>query len=510
MVLLIPAFVRSDTWVVREPSAIQDVALRDGEYASWNFGGGPMLQVGCLVGSEASAYQAVSLIRFDLSAVPCKEVRSAKLRLYKPRCFVQQAPVDVAVFEVAAANRDWAEGSSECIEERRASCWRFKTDGKPWAGQEGCSKEGVDYIAPAPDVRTARDDRGQWLEFSVPAALARKWIDHPEANAGLLLRPAKPSDRWGEHVFFYSSEHYSGKGPQLLIEGTPGEPKRAASSARSKAVHKLPADGPKFDRWLASNRRLAGFARKLGLDREQARVFFHMDTTVRDRLLIGRYQMPIAKLNPRIEAVAAKGDEPEVRRLLCQFRRAILTYEYIHDTQWYTAGPLAEVLSSLQIGKLYAVCLFGRMEEHALERGTKIWWPATGEKLDKAVRDTFENVKQKLELSAEQSREIEPRLAELKRKEQRYLAAFRADFDRAKTLVAGGSNDDQLFRLMRSMFFNHEAFLYYQSIYVAPRWQLFLEKAPIIPFGRWIVEVRKNHYAGSRIERELRETREFE
>lgn len=499
----------SDTWVVRDRNLVEDTTLRDGEYAEFNFGAGPFLQVGCLMGSEASAYNAVSLIRFDVSQVPCRKVTGAKLRLYKPKCFVQQRSVRVGVYELVDSNCDWAEGCSESRTDANGASWCFKRGTISWAGRKCGLCAGRDFNPRVLDIQVAERDRGHWVEFVLPNSLVERWLRNPGHNAGVLIRLQESSAHWGDHAFFCSSESYWDRTPELVIQGEQGRAANKSTRLLSKNVKVLP-DDVILDRWIGSNRRLARFAKELGLNREQARVFCYIDLVVRCRLLIPLYKMPIARLNPALEAAANRKDEKEARRLLGELRKAMLTYEYIHDTQWYTAGPLAEVLSERQLATLFAVCLFGRQEERARESGLTIWQPVEGAALEQAISATLDRARRKLELTPEQFAAIKNRLVELRRKEEYHLSAFRRDLDRLRELLRNPDSDPQeLFALTRSLFFNHEAFLYYQSIYVGPRWQLFLRNAPVTAFARWIVEVRREHYRLDRVERELREAQAF-
>jgi len=89
----------------------------------------------------------------------------------------------------------------------------------PWAGDKGCSQEGADFLTPVLDIQTAPDGCDQWMEFDIPTELAQRWLEHPERNSGLFIKVTNEKPEWGDHVYFYSSEHASGKGPQLVLEG---------------------------------------------------------------------------------------------------------------------------------------------------------------------------------------------------------------------------------------------------------------------------------------------------
>src|SRR4051794_18176708 len=98
-----------------------DTALRDRAYADWNFGAGPLLEAG-FMGGIYETHHAASLIRFDLSGAKAANVTSARLRLYRPKSFVQMMPVEVRVYEVRAGTA-WEEGHGISEEDASGACW---------------------------------------------------------------------------------------------------------------------------------------------------------------------------------------------------------------------------------------------------------------------------------------------------------------------------------------------------------------------------------------------------
>ncbi|MHC4175829.1 MAG: DNRLRE domain-containing protein, partial [Planctomycetota bacterium] len=185
------------TYVISDPQDIEDVALRDREFADWNFGGGIVLEAGFMPGLYEE-HHCVSLLRFDLTRLPCEKVRAAKVRLYKPKCTVQMRSAKIGIYQLTSANTDWTEGTSLCEEEATASCWSHLRKEKPWAGAKGCSKKGVDFLTPVLDIQTAPDDCGQWMEFDIPIELVQRWLDHPEQNSGLYIKPMNEKTEWGD------------------------------------------------------------------------------------------------------------------------------------------------------------------------------------------------------------------------------------------------------------------------------------------------------------------------
>ena len=498
----------AERFVVSGPGELEDTALLDGEFGKWNFGGSPFLEAGFMGGIYAE-HHAVTLLRFDLSGVPCGKVSSAKLRLYKSKSFVQTAPVLVNVYEVARPNAGWREGCALCAGDPGGATWAGVEPNRSWAGTPGCSQAGIDLGVNPVDSRTASLDKGEWMEFKLPAELVGRWLDHPEQNAGVYLTADARGPEWGGHVYFHSSEHHSGNGPQLVVEGTPGQARHATNEAvRVKTPWVLPPDGPAFAKWLQASGRLAKMTKACRMNREQARVFFFFDTQVREERILARYQRPLGRIFTEMEQHIAKGDEAGVRRNLDAAREALLTWEYIRETAWYTSGPNADFLSPWQLGMLFGQSIFGRLEENydaaRRERQTQsdaspgeikgTWMPLSGQKLEAAVQRTVRTTAERLELTPAQLQIIGPKIAEYEREENRYVAAFRRDLDRARQLVDQNADDAAMMAAVRGLHLNHERFLFYQSIYNTPRWKVFMEHAPVLPFGKWTAEVGKRYY----------------
>lgn len=497
---------RAETFIVSDPSAIEDTALRDREFADWSFGGGIVLEVGFMPGLYEE-HHCASLIRFDLSRLPCRKIRSATLRLYKPKCFAQITPVPVQVYQVAEANAGWTEGSSLCEEDEAACSWSRLPGGKPWAGAEGCSRPGVDFLTPALDTQIAPADRAQWLEFNVPANLVQRWLDDPATNAGLYLTMDRENQRRGDHAFFHSSEHASGNGPQLVIEGTPGTPRTAPPKPRAKRKHLFPPSDTAMDRWLAeADNRYVDWTKAANMTREQARMFYYYDITVRGEMLMPHSRIPLTDRILQLDRLIPEGDEEAVREVLREVRKDLLYWEYIREAHWYDAGPLADVLSPLQLGILWGQCIFGKMlEQHA----DGSWAVLTSEEMERKITATVELMRSRFELTPQQAAVIDAVVAECERLEHHYVNKFRQDLAKVQELIRQGRNDEEMLDCVKSLHMNHELFLYYQSTFNTPRWTVFMENANAIPLARAFIRARRSQYNPGRTGRQIEHASRF-
>jgi hypothetical protein len=495
------------TYIISDPQDIEDVALRDREFSDWNFGGGIVLEAGFMPGLYEE-HHCVSLLRFDVSRLPCQKVQAAKVRLYKPNCSVQMKPVEIGIFQLTTANADWAEGISRCEEEDVASCWSHLRKEKPWAGAKGCSQEGIDFVKSVLDVQTAPDDCGQWMEFNIPTELPQRWLDEPEQNSGLLVKVMNETMDWGDHVYYFSSEHSSGKGPQLVIEGTPGVPTvEAQKQVRKKRRHLFPPSDAAFDRWLTeADNRYVLWTKECKMTREQAKIFYYYDVTVRGQMLMPNCRIPLTEYIDQLDKLISKGDETTARDILRNVRKRLLYWEYIRETHWYDAGPLADVLSPLQLGTLWGKCIFGHM---LTQYGNSSWKRLSPDELQAEIESTVKKTTESLELTTEQVRIADPLVARYERLEHEYVEKFMDDLMKIQEFIKQGRNDEAMFRLIKSLHMNHELFLYYQSWFNTPRWSLCMTLGDPIQLAKIFVKARRREYNPGRTQRQIDHAKKY-
>jgi hypothetical protein len=175
-----------------------------------------------LVGKVGAA-ENNTLMRFtDLSAASGQTVTSALLRLYKVDWDKQTADVTVNIYQVAAANAGWVEGSgkAELIDGTADWRWRSQGDNTPWAGgQNGCGIAGTDYTTDLVGSVTAHAATGGFLDINLDVSVVQNWIDNPGQNYGLVLT-APGATAAGQVAWFLSSEGDSGQ-PSLTVTTIP-------------------------------------------------------------------------------------------------------------------------------------------------------------------------------------------------------------------------------------------------------------------------------------------------
>lgn len=482
------------SFIISDKNRIEDAPLLDGEFSELNFGGAYLLEVGKMVGIYVE-HTAKSLLRFDMQDVKFNQIRSAKVRLYKPNCFIQLFPVEVGLYKVEG-KENWEEGMGICELSAKGCSW-----GK-WK----------DKTYTLIKKQTVSKDEGGWVEFEIPSDLVQDWLEHPESNKGMCIEAIPQKNQWGEHLYFYASEHYSGKGPQLVVEGT-GERKLVKTKTNPQNKKKehgyLAIKENAFNKWLRASKRLANFTFLAEMDRDQAKLFYYYDVIFRRDFLLNRYQIPLGQTFSNIDEAVAKNDEARTRTLMKDVRKYLLVWEYLRETDWYTSGPLAEILSPWQLSALFGKGVFGRMEESALEENKKIWvsYDKKGmlENMDKTMRQT----KEKLRLPPQVVDIFRQYLEPIENMEHKNLMDFKNDLVEVQRAYAGRLNDITTFNNVKQMHLHHEVFLYYQSIYNTPRWFYFMDNAPIIPYAKWIVNTRRRMYNVEANQKQLNEIRKY-
>jgi hypothetical protein len=198
---------------------VEDVLIRGDDTqgtAASNFGEYSLLIAGRLDASQPMN----TLLRFaDLDGLSGQFVSNATLRLYNYNHVGQTSDVTLDLYEVAAANGNWVEGTYENAVGWGASTWRFKVfNTVDWAGgRNGCGVAGTDYTTNLVGQALVADASAEWVEFELDPAVVQNWINNPDQNYGLILTSPNASVD-GELAYFVSSEGTEGLGPQLVLE----------------------------------------------------------------------------------------------------------------------------------------------------------------------------------------------------------------------------------------------------------------------------------------------------
>lgn len=204
---------------------VEDVFLyAPDSVANVNFGGHPNLSAGLNRWNE----RQVSLIRFDLSALPATaRILKVTLCLFDMTKEWPNAELQVDIYQVAAENAQWIEG--ENVETRDpipgTCCWNYLAyNNRPWAGTAGLATEATDYEVPAIGSLVIPVEHDGWVEFDLQPDAVQKWVGRREGNPGWKI-DAPFADKAGLCVAFRSSqtnEHHS-TGPKLVLEVEMGE-----------------------------------------------------------------------------------------------------------------------------------------------------------------------------------------------------------------------------------------------------------------------------------------------
>lgn len=506
---------------VSGPQHVQDTTLRSGQYwGKWNFGDAQFLQVGFQPSTVYDTYHTVSLIRFDLAGLQHFKVSSATLRLYFPRNLIQQSPVPVHVYAVSGPNAGWLGGASEAVEQPDGASWDGRAKDRPWAGGPGLSKRGIDFSAEPLDTKTVRGLEGEWVEFNLPAKLAQSWMDAPDQNAGLVLRTDDDA-ALGQSTYIYSSEHWSGKGPQLVLTGqASGQlvPADVFSAASRNAPFQLPPMGPVYHRWLEeSSSRYAVWAQDKTIDLKGTQALFPYlwDIVFRADIILPKAMLPLSRETEEIPAVIKQGDQARARQIMDDFMKYMMVFDYARDQNWYDSGPTADVLSPLQIAQFFV-----KSGEKSSDNGVHgIYsqyddgrWSAAGpdsDSVEAAIQAQLKTIRERLKPTPEQYAKIETVIRQNMPLEKRHAAVLKESIDKVRKLIAQRTDGVEMLEALRAMFFNHRLFLIHQSLFSMPKYSVLMDNGDILAYTQWYYEVRHGQYSHERIGRQLADATRF-
>lgn len=203
-------------------SGTEDTTLISG-VPNGNYGSGISIYVGNNSGERKT------LLRFDVSALAgqAASIESVTLTMFQ---ILQSGSnngvaIDVNLYQISSANEGWVEGTVNGAFQTGSSSWNYQvSQTATWAGSEGLSTPGTDYVASAIDgtkVITAKTGSGATYHWDLPVSLIQSWIDGE--NTGLLFAAADFGDLSDKDYFrFASSEHTTlASRPMLTINYTP-------------------------------------------------------------------------------------------------------------------------------------------------------------------------------------------------------------------------------------------------------------------------------------------------
>lgn len=493
-----------------------EVTYRDEEFWSgWNFGASPVLDIGFGI-AMWNMWHGNALVRFDLSGFYGSEIEKATFRIYKPANITQRdSQTSLSVYQVCDSNADWKAGNMESVPSSDGASWKMKSIGKTWAGGEGgCGRPGVDYMADAIGTATASKYDGYWLEFDIPKALVQKWLDNPSMNAGLLL--VEDSGVLGNHILLYSSEHSSGKGPQLVLEG---KLSREADTVESgKMINRqesFPVADSTFLEYLEKrNFRYAKWATdpKVNMDSQQRLYPYYWDIIVYGEFILPWAYYPFSRSILDLDRMIEEDDIEGMRRFQINRLRYLHIWEYNREQRWYDCGDIIEYLSPLQAayiwlgskqydsltfdGVLYKV--HPRGKEDLTEEDIKV-------RIEKEVKECLDN----LEMNPEQAVKVTEFIRESERLRCEYYNRCNAAARKVFRLLDANDDGPAMVDALGEFMNFHDIYLFYDSYWQMYRWSFLMDNVDLASLCRFWKAQKYNEYSPARIEKRYKVCQEF-
>ncbi|GHV58676.1 hypothetical protein FACS1894182_11540 [Bacteroidia bacterium] len=521
IVVLFPLSIFGARFVVSSPKQVEDVILRqsdltyedDNYWTGWNFGASQVLDIGYAI-AMWNQWHGNVLIRFDLRGIECTQVEKAIFRIYKPRNVTQMSGgVPIAVYRIKPENKDWREGNMESLPQYDASSWQYLKNEIPWAGGEsGCGVPGTDYFPDPVGTAIASKYKGEWLEFTLPKDLVQSWMDAPDDNAGLLIKVLSEKETLGDHVLFYSTEHASGKGPQLIIEGKKGKPKTSAIPGKKyNARYVMPPQGKAFQRYLDEVPSRYPFWIKdpvVNLQGEQKIYPYYWDIVVDGEFVLPYSYYPLSQSILGIDELIEKKDTAGLKNFQKDRLRWLHLWEYVREQRWYDCGDIIEFLSPLQAAYIW----LGSKEHNGLSfdgilykihpKGTK---NLTQEEIQlRRANEVIECIKN-LDLMELQFDAVSAFISEQENLRCIYYNKCNEAAQRVHELLALKNNGNEMIDALGEFMNYHDVYLFYDSYWQMQRWVFLMDHTDQVSLNVFWKKQKYGEYSPDRIRKRFEE-----
>lgn len=198
-----------------DSGSVSDARIDNGSPQENNYGAHPKGYAGALGGGR----ELRECQRFNCSAIAAGNVCSAAvLNLYDTNFSTRGANCTITVYEIAAANAAWQEGTGDgSLAQTGKVCWSWRGyNVDHWAGSNGCATSGTDYTATALGSAVFTDGVSGYRTITFNAtglAVVQSWFGGT-GGGGILLIGTGSGDTLTE---WHSKEGDDAKRPYLAI-----------------------------------------------------------------------------------------------------------------------------------------------------------------------------------------------------------------------------------------------------------------------------------------------------
>ena len=359
------------------------------------------------------------------------------------------------------------------------------------------------------EAQTVFPETSGWIEFWLPADLVQSWIDNPEMNYGLCIRAQEDADL-SDEAYFFSSEHPSGKGPQLIVEATPGPTKRVKEKWPWNPPKYLPqVNSKEYAKWKEIERgRYHTWATgpEMHLSEEQGLWPYYWDSHIRVNTLIECF-IPLAESLIRLKKYIAEDNEAALNKELDFVRLQVLKYEDVKGMRIHQSGPVAEEFSSIQMGTMLGKENFG---VHARD-GIAKYPQRSVEEILVLIDKELTKLHKQWEVDDDQWDTMEKhiRLYEGNRWHEGNMTG--KYMREVQTMLAKGKECEELYVSSRKLFYHHKLYVYWLSDFNTPKWNLWVNIVKVDPkhVAQEFLDARDDNYRLDRYKKELADIREY-
>lgn len=245
----------------------------------------------------------------------------------------------------------------------------------------------------------------------------------------------------------------------------------------------------------------------MNMSEEQGLVPYYWDTQVRVNNLRESF-IPLAGSLIRLQDYLDNGNEQALYNEWEEFVRPhLLKYEDVKGMRIHQSGPVAEELTSLQLGTMLGKEGFGVHGQ--IDKYTP--WK-TEEEIQKEIDDEIDKIYKKWEIP-EAYRDTLEKYFQIFERNRWYHGNLTGRYlGEVQAMIETGENSDEMFTAARQLFFHHKLYVHWLSDFNRPKWYIWMYniKGPAIEhMTKDFINSRDDNYVLEDYEEELTDIRGF-
>ena len=320
----------------------------------------------------------------------------------------------------------------------------------------------------------------------------------------------------GDHVLFYSTEHASGKGPQLIIEGSKLKSKTKVDKNKSyNKRYVMPTQGKAFKQYLREKKfRYTYWTTDsvVNLQGDQRIYPYYWDIVVDGEYILPYAYYPFSQSILEIDGLIAQKNVLGLKRFQKNRLKYLHLWEYVREQRWYDCGDIIEIMSPLQAAYIW----LGSKKHNGLSFDGVLYkihprgnMNLTQEEIQfRRAKEVMECIGN-LNLSEEQYNAVETFISMQENLRCIYYNKCNDAAQIVHRLIDEKNDGKEMIDALGSFMNYHDMYLFYDSYWQMSRWSFLMDHTDQINFNKFWKKQKYNEYAPTRIQRRFDECAKY-